>query len=381
MRACGQWLACGLLWLGLADAALAGVPGGPGTAAPGGPGAAAPAAAPSAAPVVARDSVQRELLRPSPLRSGPALYHAVLESLDEGTTVSVLQDGQRWLKVRTAAGQEGWLSARAFLAVAPPSGYGALLGKPGLPGVSSPVVTMASRALVPEGPDSLASLALELALSAGTPSAAEVERLASATGLASGAALACLASEAPAGDPAREAGERRLGLLLGARWLGQARLVTEPAVARYLGALGQALAGHSSRFDLGWSFALVEDERPRAVGLPGGLVLLSTGLVACLPDEAALARALGAEVARVCLGQGADELAARLEGPPPVPAAQALSIAAEVLLAPRTEGERTAAAALGARWAACAGFTPEAASAGSRARFLAFTRSLGLPSP
>ncbi|HOX45056.1 MAG TPA: SH3 domain-containing protein [Myxococcota bacterium] len=332
-----------LLGLGLAGAAQAGAP-------------AVPAAAPT----------QREILRPAHLRSGPALYHAVLESLPEGAEVDVLQDGQRWLEVRTASGLVGWVSARAFLAAPAPSGYGALLGKPGLPGVSAPVVTMASRALAPEGPDGLAAVGLELALSAGAPTAAEVERLAPPSG------PACRQDEEPAGDPAREAGERRLGLLLGARWLDGARLVTEPAAARYLGALGLRVAERSSRFDLGWSFALVADPRPRAVGLPGGLVLLSTGLVAGLPDEVALAAALGREIARVCLGQGADELSARLAGPPPVPAARALDEAARVLLAPRGPAEDAAAAALGSRWAACAGFSPGPASADGRARFQSF---------
>ncbi len=334
-----------------------------------GVGAPGQAAGPAAGP-----PPQRALLRPAPLRVGPALYHAVLEDLPEGLEVSVLLDGQRWVRVRTDAGREGWLSARAFLAPPPPSGYGALLGKPGLPGVSAPVVTMASRALAPEGPDALAAWMLELGLEAGVPAAADVERFEAPQ---EEDARCAPAAGWPEDHPGGQAGERRLGLLLGVRWLGGARLLTAPAAARYLGALGLAVAGRSPRYDLGWSFGLVEDPAPRAVGLPGGLVLVSTGLVRGLPDEAALAALLGREIARVCRAEGAGALATRLAGPPPVPAERALDEAARVLLGPPPPSEGAAVADLGARWAACAGLGPErGATPAARARFLAFLEAL-----
>lgn len=318
------------------------------------------------------EAAPREALRTVQLRVGPALYHAVLESLPAGARLTVLQDGQRWVKVRTVEGREGWVSARAFLVPPEPGGYGALLGKPGLAGVSEPVVTMAARSLLPSGPEELAARLLAASLA---PLAVTVEEAArfqaelSPDDLAEGCQ-----DKGPGHDFAP--GELRLGLLLAARTLGPARVRMQGAATRLVNQVGLALAARSSRWDLDWRFALLDDPAPRAVGLPGGLVLVTTGLLGALEDERALAVALGRAIARVCLAQGAGRLAGLLDAASPS-AVRGVELAAEVLLGPPTPEEERAAGALGARLADCAGFTPaRAASPGARVHFQALQEDL-----
>jgi predicted Zn-dependent protease len=72
---------------------------------------------------------------------------------------------------------------------------------------------------------------------------------------------------------------------------------------KYVGRVGQTLAMGSGLGDLpnGWHFILIEDSEPNAFACPGGIILVSTGLVKTCESEDELAGALAHEICHVSL--------------------------------------------------------------------------------
>ncbi len=78
----------------------------------------------------------------------------------------------------------------------------------------------------------------------------------------------------------------------------------DPALTRYVARVGKLVALQSDRPSLPFSFAVVENERPNALALPGGYVFVSTGLLKRLGSESELAAILGHEIAHVAEKHG-----------------------------------------------------------------------------
>jgi len=76
-------------------------------------------------------------------------------------------------------------------------------------------------------------------------------------------------------------------------------LVSDPALSRYVEQVGRALAAHSPRQDISYTFQIVEMDEPNAFALPGGHVYVSRGLLALANTEAELAHVLGHEIGHV----------------------------------------------------------------------------------
>src|SRR6058998_768111 len=73
----------------------------------------------------------------------------------------------------------------------------------------------------------------------------------------------------------------------------------DPALNRYLESVGRAVAAHSPRQDVAYSFQIVEMDEPNAFALPGGHVFVSRGLLLLANTEAELAYVLGHEIGHV----------------------------------------------------------------------------------
>jgi predicted Zn-dependent protease len=84
-----------------------------------------------------------------------------------------------------------------------------------------------------------------------------------------------------------------------ASFLGASPLHGDANLQRYVNRVGKWLALHSDRPDLPWTFSVIDTETINAFALPGGSILVSSGLLKRLGSEAELAGVLAHEIAHV----------------------------------------------------------------------------------
>jgi predicted Zn-dependent protease len=93
--------------------------------------------------------------------------------------------------------------------------------------------------------------------------------------------------------------EIQLGQGLTAGLLGAAPLHKDERLQRYVNRVGRWVALHSERADLPWTFGVIDVDTINAFAMPGGLVIISNGLLKRLQSESELAGVLGHEIAHV----------------------------------------------------------------------------------
>lgn len=96
-----------------------------------------------------------------------------------------------------------------------------------------------------------------------------------------------------------EADEIAAGKEVAAQTLGQYKLVRDERLQRYLNGVGLWIALQSERPALPWRFAAVESDQVNAFAVPGGAVLITTGMLKLVANEAELACVIGHEVGHV----------------------------------------------------------------------------------
>ena len=98
-----------------------------------------------------------------------------------------------------------------------------------------------------------------------------------------------------------EAEEIKMGGDLAALILGAAPLSADKRKQAYVNRLGRWLALHSDRPDLPWKFGIIDSPDFNAFSMPGGYVLITSGLLYRMRDEAELAGVLSHEISHVVL--------------------------------------------------------------------------------
>lgn len=93
--------------------------------------------------------------------------------------------------------------------------------------------------------------------------------------------------------------EIKMGGDLAALILGAAPLVNDGKQQQYVNRLGLWLAMHSERPDLPWKFGVIDSPDFNAFSMPGGYVLVTSGLLARMRNQAELAGVLSHEIAHV----------------------------------------------------------------------------------
>jgi predicted Zn-dependent protease len=76
-------------------------------------------------------------------------------------------------------------------------------------------------------------------------------------------------------------------------------VAADPTLNRYVQSVGQALAAHSPRQDVTYTFQIVEMDEPNAFALPGGHIFVSRGILVLANTEAEVAAVLGHEIGHV----------------------------------------------------------------------------------
>jgi predicted Zn-dependent protease len=93
--------------------------------------------------------------------------------------------------------------------------------------------------------------------------------------------------------------EIALGEAATASFLGASPLHPDASLQRYVNRVGKWVALHSDRTDLPWTFSVIDTETINAFALPGGSIIVSSGLLKRLGSESELAGVLAHEIAHV----------------------------------------------------------------------------------
>ncbi|MFZ5452201.1 MAG: M48 family metalloprotease [Thermodesulfobacteriota bacterium] len=104
--------------------------------------------------------------------------------------------------------------------------------------------------------------------------------------------------------------EYLVGRAVAARILTDHPLVQDPKLQLYVNEVGQTLARKSSRPQTyrGYHFAVLESPEPNAFACPGGIILITRGLLKMCANEDQLAAALAHEIAHVSHRDGINSI-------------------------------------------------------------------------
>lgn len=97
----------------------------------------------------------------------------------------------------------------------------------------------------------------------------------------------------------KPADETRYGQQKAAQIMAVTPLVENEPLQQYINHVGSWVAQQSSRPNLPWRFGLVKSDSIASFALPGGTVLITTGLFALLENEAQLAAIIAHDVAHI----------------------------------------------------------------------------------
>jgi len=138
--------------------------------------------------------------------------------------------------------------------------------------------------------------------------------------------------------------ERALGARAFRDYLAKAAPSRDPAHRAQVTRVGQRIAAATGRTDLRWEFRVVVEEQVNAFCLPGGKVVVNTGLLERVGDDDELAAVIGHEAAHAIARHGAERASQEML------AGLGLSVAAGIIGARATDSAAAglAIAALGA---------------------------------
>lgn len=96
-----------------------------------------------------------------------------------------------------------------------------------------------------------------------------------------------------------EADEVELGTAVSEKVRVRYGVVQDPAVHRYVGLVGTAIASKTKRPNLPWTFIVLDTDGVNAFAAPGGYIHITRGALALMASEAELAGVLAHEIAHV----------------------------------------------------------------------------------
>lgn len=102
--------------------------------------------------------------------------------------------------------------------------------------------------------------------------------------------------------------ELSLGAAAYKKTLTSSKLSNDAALTAMVRRVGERIAQAADRPDYEWEFTLVEDKTPNAFCLPGGKVVVYTGILPFTKDETGLAVVVGHEVAHALARHGAERM-------------------------------------------------------------------------
>jgi predicted Zn-dependent protease len=137
----------------------------------------------------------------------------------------------------------------------------------------------------------------------------------------------------------------------------------------YVESVGKALAAHSDRPNLPYSYEVIDDSSVNAFALPGGPIFITRGILGHLNSEAQMAAVLGHETGHVTARHSATQMSkaqiaqiglglGSVLSPVVASAAQVASVGLQVLFLKYSRDDETQADALGFRYMTKVGYDP-----------------------
>lgn len=105
-----------------------------------------------------------------------------------------------------------------------------------------------------------------------------------------------------------ESTEQEMGVTAFREALSKSKVSSDPALNAQLTRVGTRIAAATGRNDYKWEFKVVEDKQVNAFCLPGGKVVVYTGILPVTRDDAGLAAVVGHEVAHAIARHGGERV-------------------------------------------------------------------------
>jgi len=105
-----------------------------------------------------------------------------------------------------------------------------------------------------------------------------------------------------------ESTEQEMGVTAFRQALTKSKVSTDPALNAQLTRVGARIAAATGRTDYQWEFKVFEDKQVNAFCLPGGKVVVYTGILPVTRDDAGLAAVVGHEVAHAIARHGGERV-------------------------------------------------------------------------
>jgi metalloendopeptidase OMA1, mitochondrial len=105
-----------------------------------------------------------------------------------------------------------------------------------------------------------------------------------------------------------ESTEQEMGVTAFRQALTKSKVSTDPALNAQLTRVGTRIAAATGRTDYQWEFKVFEDKQVNAFCLPGGKVVVYTGILPVTRDDAGLAAVVGHEVAHAIARHGGERV-------------------------------------------------------------------------
>jgi predicted Zn-dependent protease len=109
-----------------------------------------------------------------------------------------------------------------------------------------------------------------------------------------------------------ESEELKMGLSAYEEVVKKSRVSTDPAINAQVVRVGTRIAEATGKSDYQWEFKVLEDKQVNAFCLPGGKVVVYTGILPVTRDDAGLAAVLGHEVAHAIARHGGERVSQQL---------------------------------------------------------------------
>ena len=251
----------------------------------------------------------RSIKRHAALREGPGSFYPVVSWLERGTTVDAVAVRGSWIESRTLQKKQGWLPRNAFKAPRKGVDYAGLLNSDKAVVISSVDIAAATKGAFEARYSEKKKVDFKLMneLDSLKVNAAEVSRILGYLKPAVRPVVPNLPHPVYKNNVIVNGdAEHLLGRAIAATLVTPGFIDNSNTIAR-VNEIAAVVGMRTQRYDLPLRVAVIDDESVAGYGLPGGYIVISSGMLKEVRSEAELACLLGHEMAHVCLYHGLRE--------------------------------------------------------------------------